>query len=34
VKYPESRHAGVVVETQVRGIDLAPTVLSALGYLE
>jgi arylsulfatase A-like enzyme len=31
VKYPESRHAGMVVETQVRGIDLAPTVLSALG---
>ncbi len=31
VKYPDNRHAGTVVEQQVRGIDVAPTVLGFLG---
>ena len=31
VKYPQSRNRGLVMPFQVRGIDIAPTVLSALG---
>jgi arylsulfatase A-like enzyme len=31
VKYPDSRHAGRVIETQVRSIDIAPTALAGLG---
>jgi arylsulfatase A-like enzyme len=30
-KYPLSRHAGRVVETQVRSLDIPPTILAALG---
>jgi arylsulfatase A-like enzyme len=31
IKFPKSRFAGVVGRSQVRGIDVAPTVLAALG---
>ena len=31
IKFPGSRFAGVVDESQARGIDVAPTVLAALG---
>jgi arylsulfatase A-like enzyme len=30
-KYPFSRHAGRVVETQVRSLDIPPTILATLG---
>jgi arylsulfatase A-like enzyme/Flp pilus assembly protein TadD len=33
VKFPESQWKGRVVSEQVRGIDLAPTILDALGIL-
>ena len=32
VKLPEGRRAGTTIDAQVRSIDIAPTVLAALGY--